>query len=212
MTSGDGRGAGGGGASRGSGTGANGAGSSGTGSSGTAASGGGDRDSPGRSGPTATVEVDPRGVGAVSIAYNPVTDGDADPGEIVWTWVPYEENDGRGKDRPVLVVAAEPGGTLLGMQLTSKPHDGTYDVGIGSGPWDSAGRPSWVRLERVFRLRQGGIRRDAVALDAERFALVAAALTRRYAWRAATATARPRAKASAPRTTFGRLLRRLFSR
>ncbi len=197
----------------------------------------------------------------MSIAYNPVTDGDADPGEIVWTWVPYEENDGRGKDRPVLVVAAEPGGTLLGVQLTSKPHDDTYDVGIGSGPWDSVGRPSWVRLERVFRLHQGGIRREAVALDAERFALVAAALTRRYAWRtgrpaaaagAAGAGARrppapargaspasrtpasasrtpasasrtpasasrapasaSRADASAPRTTFGSLLRRLFSR
>lgn len=35
--------------------------------------------------------------------YSPEMDGDADPGEVVWAWVPYEENDGRGKDRPVVV-------------------------------------------------------------------------------------------------------------
>ena len=54
------------------------------------------------------------------LAYAPELDGQADPGEIVWTWVPYEENDGRGKDRPVLVVARERGGTLLAVQLSSK--------------------------------------------------------------------------------------------
>ncbi|SDZ33105.1 type II toxin-antitoxin system PemK/MazF family toxin [Herbiconiux ginsengi] len=145
--------------------------------------------SPGRYGASATVEIDPRSVGRVGVAYNPVTDGDADPGEIVWTWVPYEENDGRGKDRPVLVVATEPRGTVLAMQLTSKPHDDQYDVGIGSGAWDSAGRPSWVRLERVFRLHQDGMRREAVALDAARFALVAAALQKRFGWRAGDAPA-----------------------
>src|SRR5690349_5900749 len=62
---------------------------------------------------TATVEVDPRRVGAVHLTYSPTTDGDPDPGEIVWTWVPYEENDGRGKDRPVVIVASEPSGTVL---------------------------------------------------------------------------------------------------
>jgi hypothetical protein len=141
------------------------------------------RDSPGRFGASATVEVDRRSVGAVDISYNPATDGDADPGEIVWTWVPYEENDGRGKDRPVLVVAREAGGTVLAVQLTSKPHDDLDDVSIGSGAWDSAGRPSWVRLERVFRLHQAGMRREAVALDAPHFALVARALGSRFGWR-----------------------------
>ncbi|MCS5736135.1 type II toxin-antitoxin system PemK/MazF family toxin [Herbiconiux daphne] len=163
---------------------------------------GGDRgDSPGRFGASATVEVDPATVGAVDISYNPSTDGDADPGEIVWTWVPYQENDGRGKDRPVLVVAREGGGTVLAMQLTSKPHDDVYDVAIGSGAWDSAGRPSWVRLERVFRLHQAGMRREAFALDAARFALVAAALSRRFGWRAAGAGAAPRAGAGAASRT-----------
>jgi hypothetical protein len=161
--------------------------------------------SPGRYGASATVEIDPRSVGRVGVVYNPETDGDADPGEIVWTWVPYEENDGRGKDRPVLVIATEAGGTVLAMQLTSKPHDDQYDVGIGSGAWDSAGRPSWVRLERVFRLHQAGMRREAVALDAERFALVAAALQRRFGWKAVVPAAVAR-----PRSELMRAVRRLF--
>ncbi len=158
-------------------------------------------DSPGRYGARATVEVDPRSVGRVDIAYNPAVDGDADPGEIVWTWVPYEENDGRGKDRPVLVVAREAGGTLLGLQLTSKPHDGTRDMGIGSGAWDSAGRPSWVRLERVFRLHQAGVRREATALDRAAFARVSGELVKRYGW----------ATGQAAGSSMMRFLRRLFS-
>ncbi|HEY3647051.1 MAG TPA: hypothetical protein VGL33_03705, partial [Streptosporangiaceae bacterium] len=60
----------------------------------------------GESGPDATVEVDPHRIGPVRMSYSPQTDGAPDPGEVVWTWVPFEENDGRGKDRPVLVVAA----------------------------------------------------------------------------------------------------------
>jgi hypothetical protein len=54
--------------------------------------------SPGQSGPNATIEVRPDAIGPVRMAYNPDTDGDPDPGEIVWTWVPFEENDGRGEE------------------------------------------------------------------------------------------------------------------
>src|SRR4051794_24072674 len=68
--------------------------------------------SPSHSGPTATVEIDPADVGDVQLSYSPSTDGDPDPGEIVWTWVPYEENDGRGKDRPVVIIASERGGSV----------------------------------------------------------------------------------------------------
>ena len=28
-------------------------------------------------------------------SYTPDRDGEPDPGEVVWTWVPYEERDGR---------------------------------------------------------------------------------------------------------------------
>jgi PemK-like, MazF-like toxin of type II toxin-antitoxin system len=139
---------------------------------------------PGRYGPHATTEADPRTVGPVRTEYAPAHDGDPDPGEIVWTWVPFEERDGRGKDRPVLVVARESAGTLLAVQLSSKEHDDERDwVPIGSGPWDRSGRASWVALDRVMRIHEQGMRREACALDRMRFNLVTHRLQERYGWR-----------------------------
>ena len=160
--------------------------------------------SPGRSGPGATVEVDPRQIGPVRMTYSPVTDGDPDPGEIVWTWVPFEERDGRGKDRPVLVVAVEGSGranggrekggrdrggrekggrSWLAVQLTSKSHQGDAEfVAIGAGAWDSGGRPSWVNIDRVFRVYDGGMRREACALPPARYQAVEQRLRQRYGW------------------------------
>ncbi|MER7394762.1 type II toxin-antitoxin system PemK/MazF family toxin [Streptomyces sp. NPDC000151] len=138
---------------------------------------------PGSTGATATMEARPQTVGAVRTVYAPDPDGDPDPGEIVWTWVPYEENDGRGKDRPVLVVARERTGTLLAVQLSSKRHDDREWVAIGSGPWDRAGRPSWIALDRVLRVHPDGMRREACALDRGRFNLVVNRLRERYGWR-----------------------------
>lgn len=145
---------------------------------------GGTRDDvPGRHGPAATTEADPRGVGRVRTEYAPAHDGDPDPGEIVWTWVPFEENDGRGKDRPVLVVAREAAGTLLAVQLSSKAHDGEREwVAIGNGPWDRTGRDSWVAVDRVLRLHEDGMRREACALDRARFDAVVRRLRERYGW------------------------------
>ncbi|MFE2326335.1 type II toxin-antitoxin system PemK/MazF family toxin [Streptomyces sp. NPDC059385] len=139
---------------------------------------------PGRDGADATVEADPRAIGPVRTEYAPDHDGDPDPGEIVWTWVPYEENDGRGKDRPVLVVAREADGrTLLAVQLSSKRHDSDREwVPIGTGPWDSAGRESWVDVDRVLRVHETGMRREACALDLGRFQLVVDRLRERYGW------------------------------
>ncbi|WP_326691223.1 MULTISPECIES: type II toxin-antitoxin system PemK/MazF family toxin [unclassified Streptomyces] len=151
---------------------------------------------PGRYGPSATVEVDPRSVGPVRTAYAPDPDGDPDPGEIVWTWVPYEEGDGRGKDRPVLIVAREGGGeqpergggsrqgVVLAVQLTSREHHGDQEwLPLGSGPWDREGRDSWVGIDRVLRLRPGGMRREACALDRARFQAVVHRLQQVYGWR-----------------------------
>ena len=139
-------------------------------------------DFPGSGGPYATTEADPREVGRVRTEYAPAHDGDPDPGEIVWTWVPFEENDGRGKDRPVLVVAREPRGTLLAVQLTSKHHDGYEYQAIGAGPWDREGRDSWVILDRVMRLHEQGMRREACALDRGRFTIVVNRLKELYGW------------------------------
>jgi hypothetical protein len=58
----------------------------------------------------------------VDVGYGPRADGHPDPGEIVWAWVPYDEGDGRGKDRPVLVIGRR-GSDLLGLMLSSRDHD-----------------------------------------------------------------------------------------
>ncbi|MFI2433256.1 type II toxin-antitoxin system PemK/MazF family toxin [Streptomyces sp. NPDC018693] len=138
---------------------------------------------PGRHGPTATTEAAPHEIGRVRTEYSPAHDGDPDPGEIVWTWVPFEENDGRGKDRPVLVVAREAAGTFLAVQLSSKQRDGRREwVPIGSGPWDRSGRDSWVAVDRILRLHEQGMRREACALDRGRFNLVRHRLQERYGW------------------------------
>jgi hypothetical protein len=109
--------------------------------------------------------------------YAPRRDGKPDPGEIVWAWVPFEENDGRGKDRPVLVLSL--GRTeLRALMLTSKDHDrdmadearwGRFWMDIGSGPWDARRRPSEVRLDRVLRLPIAAVRREGAALDRASF-------------------------------------------
>ena len=45
-----------------------------------------------------------------AISYEPeIGDGYADPGEVVWGWVPYEDDETQGKDRPVLVIGQRAG-------------------------------------------------------------------------------------------------------
>lgn len=117
------------------------------------------------------------------IAYAPDLDGRADPGEIVWTWVVFEEDPTRGKDRPVLVVGRD-SSTLLGLMLSSQDrHAGDRDwVGIGTGDWDYDGRASWVRLDRVLDVPEEGIRREGAVLDRTTFDVVAARLRAEYSW------------------------------
>jgi len=120
--------------------------------------------------------------GPLDPTYSPRPDGRPDPGEIVWTWVPYEEDHSQGKDRPVLLVGHD-GPWLLALQLTSKDHDGRRErpdgprwVDIGAGPWDRQRRPSEVRVDRVVRVSPEAVRREGAVLAQDRFALVAAAL------------------------------------
>ncbi|HEU5223666.1 MAG TPA: type II toxin-antitoxin system PemK/MazF family toxin [Candidatus Lumbricidophila sp.] len=138
--------------------------------------------SPGQFGDAATVEVDPRSLRAVQLGYAPQRDASPDPGEIVWTWVPYEERDGRGKDRPVVIVAADGRGGYYAVQLTSKEHDGPDSFEVGRGSWDSSGRVSYVKLDRVFRVFPEGMRREAASLDKFRYGEIADALRVRYGW------------------------------
>jgi hypothetical protein len=125
----------------------------------------------------------PTGQRGRRIAYAPNLDGDADPGEVVWTWVRYEEDPGHGKDRPVLVVGRD-GRTLLGLMLSSQSdRDGQRDwLALGAGAWDAERRPSWIRLDRVLEVDEDGIRREGAILDPARFDRVADALRERYGW------------------------------
>ncbi|MEO3813998.1 type II toxin-antitoxin system PemK/MazF family toxin [Sphaerisporangium sp. B11E5] len=123
--------------------------------------------------------------GAVALAYAPDLDGLADPGEIVWAWVPYEDDPRRGKDRPLLLVGRH-GPRLLGVMLSSRdPDDHHRDewLEIGPGPWDRQNRPSYARVDRIFELDEDGIRREGAILPPSTFAHVAAALQQRYGWR-----------------------------
>jgi hypothetical protein len=119
--------------------------------------------------------------GKRSLVYAPQPDGRADPGEIVWTWVAYEDDPRHGKDRPVLVVGRD-GSTLQGLMLSSNAErDGErHWLSLGPGTWDRDGRPSWVRLDRVLNLAERGIRREGAVLDKPRFSRVAAELRRNY--------------------------------
>ena len=112
----------------------------------------------------------------INFEYSPSLDGDADPGEIVWTWVPFEEDHSQGKDRPVLLVGRD-GEYLLALMMTSKDHnnrehaDPNY-LDIGSGPWDPQGRASEVKLNRVIRVRPDSMRREGAIMPEDTFRLV----------------------------------------
>ena len=105
-------------------------------------------------------------------SYEPETDGEPDPGEVVWAWVPYEDDPSQGKDRPVLLLG-ERDGRWTGLYLTSKDHDrdaadearwGRHWMDVGTGGWDARRRPSEVRLDRLVVLDRDAIRREGAAL------------------------------------------------
>ncbi|MGM7667388.1 type II toxin-antitoxin system PemK/MazF family toxin [Microbacterium sp. A93] len=124
--------------------------------------------------------------GTAQVQYSPVAGPEAGPGEVVWTWVPFEELDGRGKDRPVLVVGRG-GGYLLAAQLTSRDrtnqvsHDPDY-IDIGSGVWDSKGRPSEVKLDRILQINPRDVRREGGVVDERTFEAVSTGLRERNGW------------------------------
>ena len=124
--------------------------------------------------------------GRPTLTYDPHPGELPDPGEVVWTWVPYEEDHSQGKDRPVLIIGRDDD-WLLGLPMTSKDHDrdaadearhGRHWIDIGAGAWDRQHRPSEVRVDRVLQLDPAAVRREGATLDRERFDQVAAAVRR----------------------------------
>lgn len=134
-------------------------------------------DSPGQGGSSATRDLSPAQIRALKPSYEPKLDGEPDPGEVVWTWVPFVENDGRGKDRPVLLIARLGDGAWAGCYLSTKEHRGF--VSVGSGPWDSKGRESFLSPERVLRVTEQGMRRESSGVDRASFERAVTAV-RRY--------------------------------
>ncbi|GAB2622566.1 hypothetical protein Aab01nite_26520 [Paractinoplanes abujensis] len=126
----------------------------------------------------------PTGERGRRIEYAPNLDGDADPGEIVWTWVPYEDDPAQGKDRPVLVIGRD-GQDVLALMLSSQSErDGQRNwLALGPGEWDREARPSWIRLDRVIEVDHDGIRREGAVLARPTFDKVAARLREEYGWR-----------------------------
>ena len=108
----------------------------------------------------------------VVVTYQPERDGDPDPGEVVWTWVPYEDDPQQGKDRPVVVIGVA-GADLVVVPMSSQDHDGRRDeaewVEVGRGQWDRDGRVSYADVDRLLRVAPGVVRREGALLDRDDF-------------------------------------------
>jgi hypothetical protein len=124
-------------------------------------------------------------VDGVSIVYAPHHDGVPDPGEVVWAWVPFEEDATQGKDRPVVVIGWD-GPKLAAVPLTSKDpshrRDESTRVPVGTGAWDRERRPSWADADRLLRFTPSEVRREGSALDRARFDAVVARVRQLHGW------------------------------
>ena len=136
-----------------------------------------DASSPTHVAPTHVAATTDASLAGVMMEYRPDIDGDPDPGEVVWTWVPWEEDPTQGKDRPVVLIGRR-GSMLVGVPLTSKRHDNEPQVAIGTGPWDHEGRPSYVKLDRILDVDPAQVRREGAILPRKRFDEIVTALRR----------------------------------
>ncbi|MGL5857645.1 MAG: hypothetical protein ACRC35_04430 [Angustibacter sp.] len=65
---------------------------SGSGNSGSSSDGGGSSGGGGRSSAPLDLRYPGDFTGRSTVRYRPIADGLPDPGEVVWAWVPYEED------------------------------------------------------------------------------------------------------------------------
>jgi hypothetical protein len=115
--------------------------------------------------------------GDIRWEYSPELDHEPDPGEVVWTWVAFEEDASVGKDRPVAVVGRAEDQRLVALMLSSRSHHGDPDwMSIGSGPWDREGRESWVRTDRVLAVPALAVRREGAILPRPTFDRIVASI------------------------------------
>jgi hypothetical protein len=130
----------------------------------------------------ATEDGNPDGI---EVTYAPERDGDPDPGEVVWAWVPYEDDPNQGKDRPVLILGrrgAEVAGVPLSSRDPSDRRDGHTWVPVGTGGWDPERRPSWADATRLLRYAPAEVRREGSSLERGRFDQVVARVAELHDW------------------------------
>lgn len=128
-----------------------------------------------RPGQSRTAPVD----SGVRVEYTPQLDGDPDPGEVVWTWVPYEDDPKLGKDRPVVIIGRS-GALLTGVALTSKDKVRGDYVDVGTGGWDPKGRGSFAKVDRLLTVDPDAVRREGAILGRRVFDQVVDAVSRRH--------------------------------
>ena len=118
------------------------------------------------------------------LEYNPELDGQADPGEVVWTWVAYEDDPRQGKDRPVVVVGRR-GRVLLGPHaLQQRGPRRAARTGSRSAPAPgtaSTGRAGCASTGCSRSTRTASVAKGRSS-TAGRFDAVAAVLRRDYGW------------------------------
>lgn len=119
-----------------------------------------------------------------AIFYAPDLDGQADPGEIVWFLAPVDATAKRYAERAMLVVGRTRHRGVLGLLISPNPehaHDDNW-IEVGAGQWDSLGRPSWIRLDRVIEVPDHALRRAGALFPRPRFERIASALRTRFGW------------------------------
>lgn len=100
----------------------------------------------------------PVDIRTVKPAFAPdMGNGHADPGEIIWTFVPYADKPGIGKDRPGVVLGTV-GEDLAVVPLTSKSHSGQVPV-----------RGSEAKVDVILRVKSKDIRKEKEALTRPEF-------------------------------------------
>lgn len=118
-----------------------------------------------------------------SIFYAPNMDGQVDPGEVVWFWVPDERAEAKLAER-ALVVVGRHGNLVMGLITSPNPMHALSEkwIDIGAGPWDDAGRKSWLRLDKIIKVPETAIRRQGAVIPLRRFHLIANRLRTDYGW------------------------------
>ena len=131
-----------------------------------------------------------------NIFYAPNMDGQVDPGEVVWFWVPNHDADPNDETTTTtddttpkfteraLVVSGRTGDPVLGLITSPNPEhaDDEKWLDIGSGPWDEQGRRSWLRLDKVIKVAETAIRRQGAVIPLGRFNRIASRLRNEYGW------------------------------